>query len=185
MKYVQNRETNGLKKGGQRFYILRTRVKILAVLALVMTITSVFLTAFALTNVTTPSGNRTGSRTGVIEGGGILRVSVGTGNDEWLLLQVTTNSSSDLYIRGTDDGDMRFYNVTYAMVKCGNWFIVTVFPSDACFVQFEWTAYNLTQQFDVASLYLPHSLVFFILITAAFDVISVFVIQRSRLEIID
>lgn len=185
MKYVQHRVTTGLKKGGQRFFLFRTRIKILAVFALVMTIASVIVTIFALTNIIPPTGNSNGSRTEVIEGGNILRVSIGARNDEWLLLQVTTNSSSDLYIRGTDEGDMRFYDVTHTMVKCGNWFIVTVFPHDPCLVQFDWTSYNLTQQFDVASFYLPYPLVVFILITLALDGIAVLVAWRSRFEIID
>ncbi|MFW9908245.1 MAG: hypothetical protein ACFFEF_06690 [Candidatus Thorarchaeota archaeon] len=182
---VQIKNTHSVKKETQHIFLFKLRIKALVILALVMTLSSVILVLSSVTNVSLPSGNSTGSRTDVIAGDTYLRISVGTSNDEWLLLSMATNVSSDIYVRGTEEGDMRFYDTSFALVKCGNWFIVTVFPSDACLVQFEWRSYNLTQQFDITSLYVSQPLFLLILFTIAFDTIAVLIVLRSRLEIID
>jgi hypothetical protein len=182
---VKIRTTWSVKKETQHIFLLRPRIKALAILALVMTLSSATLVLSSVTNVSLPSGNSTGSRSDVIAGGTYLRISVGTGNDEWLLLSVATNVSSDIYVRGADEGDMRFYDTSFVLVKCRNWLIVTVFPSDTCHVQFAWTSYNLTQQFDITSLYVSQPLFLLGLFTIAFDAIAVLLILRSRFEIVD
>ena len=179
------RQTQNITKERKQFFLFRTRIKALAVFALVMTLSSVILVFSSVANVSLPPGNSTGSRSDIIQEDAYLRISVGTGNDEWLLLIVTTNVSSDLYVRGTEEGDMRFYDTNFVLVKCGNWFIVTVFPNDACLVQFEWISYNLTQQFDIMSLYVSQSLFLLILFTVAFDIAAIFIVLRSRLEIVE
>lgn len=182
---VQIKITRSVKKETQHIFLFSLRIKALAVLALVMTLSSGILVLSSVTNVSHPPGNSTGSRSDVIEGDTYLRISIGTGRHEWLLLSVTTNVSSDFYVRGTEVGDVRLYDTSFVLVKCRSWFIVTVFPSDACLAQFEWTSYNFTQQFDTASLYVsqPHFLL--IIFTVVFDILVVLVILRSRLVIID
>jgi len=146
---------------------------------------SVVFLLSSTTNVSLPPGNTAGSRSDIIEEGAYLRISIGTESDEWLLLSIVTNASSDIYVRGTDYGDVRFYNTRYVVVKCEHWFIVTVFPNDACLVHFEWISYNLTQQFDIASLYISEPLILLILITVAFDTITTFIVLRNRLEVVE
>jgi len=185
MYAMQIKTARSAKKETQHFFHFRTRIKALVILALVLTLSSSILALSSVANVSLPPGNSTGSRSDVIEGDTYLRISIGTGRYEWLLLSVTTNVSSDFYVRGTEVGDVRLYDTSFVLVKCRSWFIVTVFPSDACLVQFEWTSYNYTQQFDTASLYIsqPHFLL--IIFTIAFDILVVLVILRSRLVIID
>ncbi len=182
---VQIKTIQNVKKESQHIFLFRLRIKALVILALVMTLSSVILVLSSVTNVSLPPGNSTESRTDVILGGTYLRISVGTGNDEWLLLSIATNVSSDIYVRGTEEGDMRFYDTSVALIKCGNWFIVTIFPDDVCLVHFEWTSYNLTQQFDIISLYIPQPLFLLLMITIAFDTIATLIVLRSKLEVVE
>jgi len=157
----------------------------MVILALVITLSSSILALYSVATIRFPPGNSTGSRSDVIEGDTYLRISIGTGRREWLLLSVTTNVSSDFYVRGTEVGDMRLYDSSFIFVKCGSWFIVTVYPSDACFVQFEWTSYNRTEQFDIASYYISQLPFLLIMIIVAFDAITVIIVLRNRLEVVE
>lgn len=127
------------------------------------------------------SNNVVESRTYNVAQGDYCRMSIGSLNNEWLILKVTANVSSFIYVRGTTDGDFKHYGTNHLIAECENWFIVTVRPYRDSQINIEWTHYNQDveePESDLVSVSQQSVLLFLTIIVNLLSVIAIF---RSRL----
>ena len=170
----------------ERFFYFNPRVKVLFVLTLLLTSSFIILQVMEYqSTISFPETNsEVESRTVYVEEGDYCRLSIGSINNDWLLLKITSNVSSYIYVRGTTDGDFKQYNTNQLVDECENWFIVTVRPYRDSQINVEWIYYDQDTEepeSDLATVS-PHSALLFL--TIVMNLLSVAALFRSRLTIV-
>ena len=168
------------------FFYFRTSVKILFLFTTILTVSLCIFEVMELdSRLTFPDSNDiVESRTFHVENGDYCRLSIGSVDNNWLLLKITTNATSYVYVRGTTDGDLKQYNTNHLVVECENWFIVTVRPYQDSQVNIEWAYY---EQEDVESVHDSNSMIpqpILLLLTILVNFTSIVALWRSRLTIV-
>ncbi|MHA1944058.1 MAG: hypothetical protein ACW96M_06655 [Candidatus Thorarchaeota archaeon] len=170
----------------ESFFYFSPRVKILFVLAALVTSSFLILQIMDLQSGESfpNSNNDVESRTLIVAQGDYYRMSIGSLNNEWLILKVTTNVSSYIYVRGTTDGDVKHYGTNHLIAECENWFIVTVRPYRDSQINIEWTHYDQDAEEPESNLVSisPQSVLLFL--TIIVNILSIVVIFRSRFTMV-
>lgn len=118
--------------------------------------------------------------------GDYFRLSVGANSDEWLLLMVSSNVSTYIYVRGATSGDLKVYNAFNLVTECSSWFIVTVRPSANSEIHIEWITYNQSIEAFESALFSNNGQTEYLLpLVVATNLVALFVVFRSRYTIIE